>query len=188
MPTHSEPDTDRRRPRRPRTSPATSPTSCGSPTSPSTPPARARSTARSCSTLLPPRRRLVDRRHTRPPRWSPTRSAWRSSNRKPAARHGDPLRPGVQFTSWAFTERAKAPGWCRRWASVGDCYDNAMIESFWGRMQVELLDRNAGTPDRARQRDLRIPRDLPQPATPALRLGMLTPIEFEARQSPTTAA
>jgi putative transposase len=25
--------------------------------------------------------------------------------------------------------------------SVGDCYDNAMIESFWSRMQVELLDR-----------------------------------------------
>jgi len=25
--------------------------------------------------------------------------------------------------------------------SIGDCYDNAMIESFWSRMQVELLDR-----------------------------------------------
>lgn len=25
--------------------------------------------------------------------------------------------------------------------SIGDSYDNAMIESFWGRMQVELLDR-----------------------------------------------
>lgn len=25
--------------------------------------------------------------------------------------------------------------------SVGDCVDNAMIESFWSRMQVELLDR-----------------------------------------------
>src|SRR6266508_4202426 len=24
--------------------------------------------------------------------------------------------------------------------SVGDCYDNAMIEAFWSRMQVELLD------------------------------------------------
>ena len=26
--------------------------------------------------------------------------------------------------------------------SVGDCYDNAMIESFWARMQTELLDRH----------------------------------------------
>jgi putative transposase len=25
--------------------------------------------------------------------------------------------------------------------SVGDCYDNAMIEAFWSRMPVELLDR-----------------------------------------------
>ncbi len=24
--------------------------------------------------------------------------------------------------------------------SIGDCYDNAMIEAFWSRMQVELLD------------------------------------------------
>ena len=26
--------------------------------------------------------------------------------------------------------------------SVGDCYDNSMIEAFWSRMQVELLDRH----------------------------------------------
>jgi len=25
--------------------------------------------------------------------------------------------------------------------SIGDCYDNSMIESFWSRMQVELLNR-----------------------------------------------
>ena len=25
--------------------------------------------------------------------------------------------------------------------SIGDCSDNAVIESFWSRMQVELLDR-----------------------------------------------
>lgn len=25
--------------------------------------------------------------------------------------------------------------------SVGDCFDNAAIESFWARMQVELLNR-----------------------------------------------
>ena len=25
--------------------------------------------------------------------------------------------------------------------SIGDCFDNAMIESFWARMQVELLNR-----------------------------------------------
>jgi putative transposase len=26
--------------------------------------------------------------------------------------------------------------------SVGDCFDSAVIEAFWSRMQVELLDRH----------------------------------------------
>jgi transposase InsO family protein len=48
---------------------------------------------------------------------------------------------GVQFTSWAFTDRARASGLVPSMGSIGDCYDNAMIESFWGRMQTELLNR-----------------------------------------------
>jgi len=48
---------------------------------------------------------------------------------------------GVQFGSWAFTKRARDSGLLASMGSIGDCYDNAMIESFWSRMQVELLDR-----------------------------------------------
>jgi putative transposase len=48
---------------------------------------------------------------------------------------------GVQYGSWAFTKRAKDSGLVPSMGSVGDCYDNAMMESFWSRMQVELLDR-----------------------------------------------
>ncbi|GAA2146888.1 hypothetical protein GCM10009727_48570 [Actinomadura napierensis] len=62
-------------------------------------------------------------------------------NRRPAPGtmiHSD---HGVQFTSWAFTERAKASGLVASMGSIGDCFDNAVIESFWGRMQVELLNR-----------------------------------------------
>jgi putative transposase len=51
-----------------------------------------------------------------------------------------PLEPG-QFTSWAFTQRAKDSGLVPSMGSVGDCYDNSMIEAFWSRMRVELLDR-----------------------------------------------
>ena len=47
---------------------------------------------------------------------------------------------GTQFTAWAFTERARKSGLLPSMGSVGDCYDNAMIEAFWSRMQVELLD------------------------------------------------
>jgi transposase InsO family protein len=49
---------------------------------------------------------------------------------------------GVQFASWAFTQRAKDSGLVPSMGSVGDCYDNAMVEAFWSRMQVELLDRH----------------------------------------------
>jgi putative transposase len=48
---------------------------------------------------------------------------------------------GSQFGSWAFTDRAKDSGLVPSMGSVGDCFDNSMIEAFWSRMQVELLDR-----------------------------------------------
>ena len=48
---------------------------------------------------------------------------------------------GVQFTSWAFTDRAKRSGLrAVHGLDRGIAYDNAMIESFWGRMQTELLN------------------------------------------------
>jgi putative transposase len=47
----------------------------------------------------------------------------------------------AQFTSWAFTDRANRSGLVPSMGSIGDCYDNAMIESLWGRMQTELLNR-----------------------------------------------
>ena len=51
-----------------------------------------------------------------------------------------PLEPG-QFASWAFTQRAKDSVLVPSMGTIGDAYDNAVIESFWARMQTELLDR-----------------------------------------------
>jgi putative transposase len=48
---------------------------------------------------------------------------------------------GSQFTSWAFTQRAKNSGLLPSMGTISDAYDNAVIESFWARMQTELLDR-----------------------------------------------
>lgn len=48
---------------------------------------------------------------------------------------------GSQFTSWAFTENVRRLGIVSSMGTVGDCYDNAPMESFWGSMQVELLNR-----------------------------------------------
>jgi transposase InsO family protein len=48
---------------------------------------------------------------------------------------------GTQFTSWAFTRRAQESGLVASMGSIGDCFDNSVIESFWGRMQTEMLNR-----------------------------------------------
>ena len=48
---------------------------------------------------------------------------------------------GVQFTSWAFGDRIRTAGLMPSFGSVGDGLDNAMMESFWSSMQIELLNR-----------------------------------------------
>jgi putative transposase len=48
---------------------------------------------------------------------------------------------GTQFTSWAFTENVRRLGLTSSMGTVGDCYDNAPMESFWGSMHIELLNR-----------------------------------------------
>lgn len=48
---------------------------------------------------------------------------------------------GTQFTSWAFSRRITEAGLVGSMGTIGNGYDNAMIESFWNRMQIELLDR-----------------------------------------------
>jgi putative transposase len=48
---------------------------------------------------------------------------------------------GSQFTSWAFTQNVHRLGLAPSMGTVGDCYDNAPMESFWGSLQIELLDR-----------------------------------------------
>ena len=73
--------------------------------------------------------------------------------------------------------------------SVGSCYGNAMIESFWSRMQVELLDR----------RTWRTRVELANAIFEYLEifhnrqrrhsaLGMVTPVEFATRHQTETVA
>ena len=62
------------------------------------------------------------------------------SNRQPAGTivHSD---HGTQYTSWVFTNRVRESGLVPSMGTIGDCYDNGLMESFWGRMQTELLNR-----------------------------------------------
>ncbi|MFQ5471852.1 MAG: IS3 family transposase [Dehalococcoidia bacterium] len=48
---------------------------------------------------------------------------------------------GSQYTSWAFGHRLRAAGLLGSMGRVGSAYDNAMMESFFGTLQRELLDR-----------------------------------------------
>ncbi|MEA2001860.1 MAG: IS3 family transposase [Actinomycetota bacterium] len=49
---------------------------------------------------------------------------------------------GTQYTSWAFGQRLRNAGLLGSMGTVGDALDNAMAESFFGTLQLELLDRH----------------------------------------------
>lgn len=49
---------------------------------------------------------------------------------------------GCQYTSIDFGERCRAAGVRPSMGSVGDCYDNAMAESFFATLECELIDRS----------------------------------------------
>ena len=50
-----------------------------------------------------------------------------------------PIESG-QYTSWAFSQRLRKASLAQSLGAVGDSFDNAMVESFWARLQTELLN------------------------------------------------
>ena len=62
------------------------------------------------------------------------------AQRRPAGviHHSD---QGTQYTSIAFGMRCQESGVRPSMGSVGDCFDNAMCESFFATLECELLDR-----------------------------------------------
>ena len=96
---------------------------------------------------------------------------------------------GTQFTSWAFTRRAMDSGLLPSMGSVGDCFDNALMEAFWSRMQVELLDRKRwNTRVELANAIFEYLEVFHNRQRRHSSLAMLTPVEFEARRKSTTAA
>jgi len=49
---------------------------------------------------------------------------------------------GCQYTSIAFGKRCREAGVRPSMGSVGDCYDNALCESFFATLECELIERN----------------------------------------------
>jgi transposase InsO family protein len=94
---------------------------------------------------------------------------------------------GTQYGSWAFTRRAQEAGLLPSMGAVGTCFDNALMESFWSRVQVELLDRQVWSTRlelaTALFEYLEIFRNRQRRHSS---LGMLTPFEFETRHESAT--
>jgi putative transposase len=96
---------------------------------------------------------------------------------------------GSQFTSWAFSERVREAGLVPSMGTVGDAFDNAVIESFWARLQTELLNRTKWKTrvelSTALFEYLEIFHNRSRRHSS---LGMLTPIEYEKVNSETANA
>ena len=50
---------------------------------------------------------------------------------------------GCQYTAIAFGKRCKDEGVRPSMGSVGDCYDNAMAESFFATLECELIEQES---------------------------------------------
>lgn len=63
---------------------------------------------------------------------------------------------GGEYTAVAFSARCRELGITMSMGSVGDCFDNAMMESFFSSLEAEVLDRyRFATRDEARARCFR---------------------------------
>jgi putative transposase len=92
---------------------------------------------------------------------------------------------GAQYTSWAFGQRLRNAGLLASMGTVGDCYDNAMMESFWGTMQLELLDTKAWqTRDELATAIFEWIECWYNPKRRHSSIGMHSPVTFEALHNP----
>jgi putative transposase len=102
-------------------------------------------------------------------------------NPKRVIHHSD---QGTQYTSIAFGARCLEAGILPSMGSVGDCYDNAMCESFNATLECELLERTILRSQR--QAALAIFDFIEGWYNPHRRhtaLGMLSPVQYEQRMS-----
>jgi putative transposase len=91
---------------------------------------------------------------------------------------------GSQYTSIAFGQRCKSAGVVPSMGSVGDCYDNAMCESFNATLECELLVNHRFQTQR--EVALAVFDFIDGWYNPHRRhsaLGYLSPVEFERRKN-----
>ena len=89
---------------------------------------------------------------------------------------------GCQYTSVAFGTRCREAGVRPSTGTVGDCYDNAMAESFFATLECECLDRQRfRTQKDARMAVFDYIEGFYNPHRRHSALGNLSPVNFEMR-------
>lgn len=87
---------------------------------------------------------------------------------------------GAQYTSWLFGTRLREAGLLGSMGKVACAYDNSLMESFFGSMQIELLDRRIwSTRTELGQAIFEWIEAFYNPTRRHSSLGYLSPIEFE---------
>jgi putative transposase len=97
-----------------------------------------------------------------------------------------PLRSGLpgQYTSLAFGRRCREAEIVPSMGSTGDCYDNAMCESFFASLECELIDRRSfRNRTQARVALFDYIEGFYNPRRRHSALGYLSPAEFERRHA-----
>jgi len=89
---------------------------------------------------------------------------------------------GSQYTSIAFGKRCTKMGVRPSMGSVGDCYDNALCESFFATLECELIDRSTfRSHSEARIAIFRFIEGWYNPHRRHSALGQRSPVDFERR-------
>lgn len=92
---------------------------------------------------------------------------------------------GCQYTSIAFGKRCLEEGIRPSMGSVGDCYDNAMCESFFATLECELIDRSRfHTQAEARMAVFEFIEGWYNPRRRHSALDYLSPVQYEKRLKP----
>ena len=92
---------------------------------------------------------------------------------------------GSQYTSIAFGKRCRTAGVRPSMGSVGDCYDNALCESFFATLECELIDRQRfRSQAEARMAVFEFIEGWYNPRRRHSAIGYLSPINYERNQLP----
>ena len=95
---------------------------------------------------------------------------------------------GTQYTSWAFGQRLRQAGLLGSMGTVGDALDNAMAESFFATLQLELFDRKRWSTRRElAQAIFEYIEAFYNPERRHTKINYLSPLEYETRHRPVGA-